>query len=440
MTQVEMIRSLLEGRYKLGEPWKLPRGAGFVLPLLGEPQFPERNYVLLQEVEDQVEFKDSGGISGVDALNKSGKIVYVRKGTLLTGEGTQSRSPVFSVVLLPEKEFVEIPVNCIHASHGISFGASFKPKGVAPVSVYQSLGMQSETWQSIEDYTGKMKRSMLGAGRAAPPEAEAMRSIAEDDLVSVSEAVTRLQAKIDDVLSKIPGDHVDQVGVAVFDLDGVVGVEFFDHSDSWRAFSESILRSYGEVLTKEVGELYDIRMDRAAPVLMAFLERVTTANMSVVSENRISNVSALTGDDVTGELTYIEGREVHIALARLDDEGGGGSARVVASVPHPVSEALNELASKSKPEGESLPVESLDGFLSKRGGYSILDQLSDRAQRFGELVRSVSVSRGTLATRLREAEDEGLIQRAIRKENGSPAYALTEKGEEVKKKGEDKVV
>ena len=92
------------------------------------------------------------------------------------------------------------------------------------------------------------------------------------------------------------------------------------------------------------------------------------------------------------------------------------------------------------PEGESLPVESLDGFLSKRGGYSILDQLSNRAQRFSELVRSVSVSRGTLATRLREAEDEGLIQRAIRKENGSPAYALTEKGEEEKEKGEKKVV
>ena len=55
-------------------------------------------------------------------------------------------------------------------------------------------------------------------------------------------------------------------------------------------------------------------------------------------------------------------------------------------------------------------------------------------------MRSVSVSRGTLATRLREAEDEGLIQRAIRKENGSPAYALTEKGEEEKKKGEKKVV
>jgi DNA-binding HxlR family transcriptional regulator len=267
-----------------------------------------------------------------------------------------------------------------------------------------------------------------------------MRNIADDDLVSVSDAVTHLQAEIDDVLSKIPGDHVDQVGVAVFDLDGVVGVEFFDHPDSWRAFSESILSSYGEVLTKEVGELYDIRMDRAASVLMAFLEKVRTVKMSVVSENRISKVSALTGEDVTGELIYIEGREVHIALARSDDKRGGGSARAVSSVPYPIRETLNELANTSKPEGEGLPVESLDGFLSKRGGYNILEQLSDRAQRFGELVRSVSVSRGTLATRLREAEDEGLVQRAIRKENGSPAYALTEKGKEAKKKGENKLV
>lgn len=443
MTEDEMIRGLIEGKYQLGEPWKLPRGAGFVLPLLGRSHFPERKYVLLQEVEDQVEFKDSGGLSGVDALNKSGKIVYLRKGTLLTGKGTQSRSPVFSVVLPPMKEFVEIPVNCIHASHGISSGASFKPKGVAPFSVYQSLGMQSETWQSIKEYTEKMKSTMLGVGRVAPPEAEAMRSIAEDDLVSISEAVTQFQTKIDDVLRKIPGDHVDQVGVAVFDLDGVVGVEFFDHPASWRAFSESIIRSYGEVLTKEVGELYDIRMDKATPVLMTFLEKAMIADMSVVSENSISKISALSSDEVTGEVTIIEGKEVHIALVRLDYERSGRSAPVVSSVPYPrarLSEALDELASTHEPEVEGQPVESLHGFLSKRGGYSILDQLSERVQRFSELVRSVSVSRGTLATRLREAEDEGLVQRAIRKENGSPVYALTEKGEEVRKKGEKKVV
>ena len=289
MPRYEMMRGLLDGEYRLGDPWKLPKGAGFVLPLLGEPPFPERDYVLLQEVADRVEFRDSGSIYGVEASNRSGRNVFVRRGTLLTGKGTQSRSPVSGVVLLPGKEFVTIPVNCVHQSHYISTGADFKAEGVAPHSVYQALGKQSATWESIAGYTRKMRSSasrMLG--RAEEPELEELRGVADDNLVGASAAVERLQSRVEDALGKIPGDHVDQVGVAVFDLDGVVGVELFDHPDSWRAFSESIIRSYGEVLTPEVGELYDIRLDRAEPVLRAFLQRVEASERATIAETSSS--------------------------------------------------------------------------------------------------------------------------------------------------------
>jgi DNA-binding HxlR family transcriptional regulator len=435
MSRYEMMARLLDGEHRLGAPWRLPKGAGFVLPLLGEPPFPERSYVLLQEVVDRVEFRDSGSIYGVEASNRSGRNVFVRRGTLLTGKGTQSRSPVSGVVLVPGKGFVTIPVNCVHQSHYISSGADFKAEGVAPHSVYQALGEQSATWESIAGYTRKMRssaRRMFG-GAGAEPELEELRGVADDNLVDASAAVEHLQDRVEDALGKIPGDHVDQVGVAVFDLDGVVGVELFDHPDSWRAFSESIIRSYGEVLTREVGELYDIRMDRAEPVLRAFLQRAEASERAVITENSASKVYALRGEGVEGELACIEGGEIHLALARSESERGEGPGA-------PISMASPPVRSPSSSQEDHLPEEHFQEYLQRRGGYPVLDQLSERAQRFGELLRSVKVSRGTLATRLREAEDIGLVQKAIRKENGSPAYALTEEGKEAKKKGEEKVV
>ena len=59
-------------------------------------------------------------------------------------------------------------------------------------------------------------------------------------------------------------------------------------------------------------------------------------------------------------------------------------------------------------------------------------------QRFSELLESVDVSRGTLASRVKEAEDRGLVEKGIRKQNGHPAYVLTDEGEEIKKKSQKK--
>jgi len=229
MSVIESVRRILE-EYEIGEPWKLTKGAGFVLPILGRPPFPDRNYVLLQEALDQVEFKDTGGIGDVAVSNRSGSNVFLRKGTMLKGVGTQSRSPVAGVVLEPIDEMIKVPVNCIHASHGIRGGAAFMASGITPHSVYQSLGQQHETWADISDYSGRVRASAMRAGGRG---AGFMASLSSDALMDVEESVGKFREDVDDILSQIPGDHVNQVGVAVFDLQGVTGVEVFDHPDSW---------------------------------------------------------------------------------------------------------------------------------------------------------------------------------------------------------------
>jgi hypothetical protein len=429
-----MIDRLLSDEYKLGEPWKLPRAAGFLVPLLRDAPYDERGYVLLQEVEGKVEFRDTGSISAVEVKNKSGFNVFIRKGTMLKGQGTQSRSPVNGIIVEPFKKYVPIPVNCIHASHGISTGAGFEAEGVAPQSIYQSLGHQSSTWASINRYTSKLKSSMRE--RAPIPEARLM-DVAEDNLVETEVAAKEVTDVVEDALSKIPGDLVNQIGVVVFDLQGIVAVELFDHPDSWHAFSKSIVRSYGEILTEEVSELIEVRTDKAVEFLKTFLQKAKNAKSNLITENNVSKIWRLIQEEVEGEVAELEGKEIHVILSRPrgDEMMGEGVdmqlQELISPSPYAEAEEAEDLLEIEGPD--------MQEFIQKKGSFNLLEQLARTPQRFSELVQERFVSRRTLSTRIKEAEELGLVQKGIRKTNGSPAYTLTDTGEEVKKKSEEKV-
>jgi DNA-binding HxlR family transcriptional regulator len=419
MSISEIILSLKNQKIQLGEPWKLPKASGFLIPLLTQSPHTKRNYILLQEAENQVDFRDSGGISGVDALNKTGKNVYIRKGTMLKGTGTQSRAPVTSFVLTPDKNYKRIPVNCIHQSHGISRGSKFRAEGVAPMEVFRSLGEQSSTWASISEYTSKLQANL----------SELQRSVRLDNLVGVESIIQAEEDVIVDALKNIPGDHINQVGVAVFDLKGVVAVELFNHPDSWKAFSQSIIRSYRGVLTEEAGDLIEIRTDKAEEVFTRYLGRLDGLKQAIVTENAVSKVWNLRDKKIEGELTEVEGEEIHLTLNRVSDRPKFA----------PFREPLRFIGERPNSQVQRMRDDTSEQFIQKRGGYNILSQIAQTPQRFKELLDKVDVSRGTLASRIKEAEKIGLIEKGIRKSNGSPAYTLTEEGEKTKRQGDKKV-
>jgi DNA-binding HxlR family transcriptional regulator len=424
MLMSELILSLKKQKISLGEPWKLPKASGFLIPLLKHPPNSTRNYVLLQEVENQVDFRDSGGISGVDALNKSGKNVYIRKGTMLKGGGTQSRAPTSSFVLPPDMNYKRIPVNCIHQSHGISRGSKFKAVGVTPMEVYSSLGEQSSTWASISRYTSKVQSRMSNQRPTIRP----------DNLVGVESKEYAVEDVVVDALKNIPGDHVYQVGVAVFNIKGIVAVELFNHPDSWKAFSQSIIRSYRHILLEEAGDLIEIRTDKAKEVFARYLEKLDALKRTLVTENKVSKVWALRDTGIEGELTVIDGEEIHLLLNRIKDKPRAvpirGRQMRFINIEEPIP--------PSRPQIQPIKEDASVQFIQKRGGYNILSELSQAPKRFKDLLDKVNVSRGTLASRIREAEEIGLIEKGIRKSNGSPAYTLTEVGEKTKKQGDKK--
>jgi DNA-binding HxlR family transcriptional regulator len=425
MVTSQILTQLNDSIYQLGEPWKRSNAAGFLIPINKKPPHQKRDYILLQEAENKVTFRDSGSISGVDASNKSGKHVFIRKGTMLQGKGTQSRAPIHSFVLAKDPSFIRIPVNCIHQSHGISRGAQFKAQGVTPYSVQSSLGEQSSTWNSIHYHAMKTREMSSGQAR------EHLNQVRTDDLLQTEQVIQ--QDPVADTLKKIPGDHVNQVGVIVFDLKGVVAVELFDSPDSWHAFSKSIIRSYSEILSEEAGDLIEVKMDRAEQVFKRFIEKRIKMDRVLITENIVSKIWALSDNSTDGELTELIGDEIHLQLhrretpikrshqngGRIQEPYGSGGVHVDYGPTGPEEDNIRR-------------------YVQRRGGYQILDTLNQESSRFKELLENVKVSRGTLATRIKEAEEIGLIEKGIRKSNGTPAYIITTKGKNAKEKAEEK--
>jgi len=347
----QSMKQLLEelkigGEYTFGEPWKLgDRSLSAVVPILRKnPRV--RDYVLLPEVEGEVDMEDTGHIGGVRIRNRSGKNVFIRQGTLLKGQ-TQARTVTAGMVIVPSAEKV-IDVQCVHASMGIRTGARFQYGGTAPRRVEKALlrrGNQSETWYAVSRDIGTL--NVLSACGPVT---------LSDDLVGTLQQVQRFREDVEETLKKIPADLPGQVGVAILDITGVHGVEVFDHPDSWRAFSKSVIRNYTDILTKEgASSLYEIKTAYVALAIIEFLEKLREAKETVVSEAPVSKTYSLDGEGVVGEYTVLNGWVIHIVGSRREEEKEKPQPHVPPHVHPPVRGGLER---QRRPSTSAAAVES----------------------------------------------------------------------------------
>jgi len=138
--------------YKLGEPWKYSEESlGVVVPILRENAI-DRQYITMYEVLQQLNIKDTGNIDQVELQNKTGMAIFVRSGTIFSGQ-TQNRASQHSGVYKKEEEIID--VCCVHASHGIRSGEKMQFGDIAPPSITMNLMKenQSDVWSSVRRYT-----------------------------------------------------------------------------------------------------------------------------------------------------------------------------------------------------------------------------------------------------------------------------------------------
>lgn len=361
-----LTRELIDGEmYEFGEPWQLTsESLSAVVPILRRFD-QDREYLVIQEIpKGKITVTDSGRINQVNvALKGVEKPIFVRVGTIFQGLGTQSRASGMSMVLeLGKKNLVE--VFCVHATHGISSLSSFAvmstpaPRRVEDALVSRSAN-QTMVWRAaavrghrarisrcpkcgssslLQTYESELvcmqcgypipsvqrnlsnrqinsmvrPRVRVGAPRSYSPSATL-----RDNLIANLKEAKEFNKQIEGMLSKIPADLENQVGVVIIDSKGVLGLEMFDHPNSWRAFSRSVVRNYADVLARErAGEgLFALRTERIPEAIRKFLEKAEGLSETPIFKNRISETGMFSGE-LAGEYTTMKSDVIHLMLKR----------------------------------------------------------------------------------------------------------------------------
>ena len=308
--------------FRFGEIWKLSdKALGALIPILRHKDF-QRSYVMIEEL-DKKDYNviDSGNISEIKikvkkALNKP---IFIRTGNMFEGKGTQSRANEFSVVIMPEeqKEEVIIPAKCVHSSHPIRGGAIFERYGYAPREVTNSLfsgSGQSKVWASVSRSSARLY-SMSGSLSRGQ---ESVIGGFSDSMIGNIKEIKKSKSKISDIIKKVPCLE-NQVGIVIFDENGVSNMEVFDHPGSWKAFHESIIESYSDILSKEQKEqLFELKKENVPKKIKEFIESMYDAKEDKAFDNKNVSTFIFRNNSIIGEYTILEDEIIHLLATRKE--------------------------------------------------------------------------------------------------------------------------
>lgn len=327
--------------YKFGNPWRYSdKSMGVIVPILKIGDAGEREYVTLEEAKDKgVTFKDSGRIDKVIIESSLSIPIFIRSGTVLKSQGTQTRAVESSIIIVPKEEkskqdipntqdkvvSQEIPVRCIYASKGIRTGSSFTYGGDTPMEVRSALlsrSGQANTWRAVKGATHRFmaarvrSRSSTGHIDLGSPMSFAASN---DNLSGVMEEVDKFTADIDEILKKVPMFE-DQVGAVFLDMKDVVGVELFDHPKSWEAIHKEVEKRLGESIAhEEEKSFFKPDYEQVKPLALQFLKKLIDSEKIETSKSGdIYSVTLLKGDGIVGEATSINGKVVHLVGMRVE--------------------------------------------------------------------------------------------------------------------------
>ncbi|GAI07967.1 unnamed protein product, partial [marine sediment metagenome] len=364
---------------------------------------------------DKVEIKDTGRIGEVSVKSKSDKPVFIRGGTLLKGQGTQSRVVACGTIVMPEKEevvkrgkvAVPVPVACVYSSHPISLGAGFDVVGKshAPrIMMHYLRGPstdQNALWGSVNNF-------------ASTARSKGVEEVS-NDLIHTIEQVDRFKVDVEKIIDQVPAEE-NQVGMIVLDDKGVVGIEMFDHPGSWKALVKSIVKSYADVLGREDKDnIFEIKLERIIPMAQRFWEKLQTCKGGeVLFECNGAKTVSFKGDGIAGEYTVLNGEGIHAVATRVEDERETRVPRI--SIYNPANEPIRPVARWDYwPTG----YERRPRYTTSR---TVLSFLSSEPMKFTELFKKTPVSKPTLSRRLKNGVKDQLVAKT------SEGYQLTAKG------------
>jgi len=425
-----MVEQLIqEEGFRLGEPWRLTdKHLTVVVPIIKIGKSGERGYVLVEEVKDKVKISDTGSINRIKVRGVD-RPVFMRSGAVIEGIGTQSRAVESSKIIIPEA-VVEVPVRCVHASHPIRAGGPMELSEVyAPYEVQSALlasplgrGGQHAVWAAVSSFSTRAASSMM----------DSRMSRGSDNLILTMREVREFRKDVDEAISKMPVDVSGQVGVVILNMDGVLGMEMFNHPSSWTAASKAVARKYADVLAKEgKSSLFELKSDVVQTAVTEFLEGIKNPKEKIVEENVVFKTIVFEAGNIVGEYTVFKGDEIHLIATKQEETQQHGDHPIIG-----LASVIEPRWGSSRPRTREVVVETSPStfFMGAvpptplhRADKTLLNSLTEPKQwkELEETFRKQRMSTKTLSKHLKGLEDQGLVEKLSRPSNGRSVYGLT---------------
>lgn len=310
------------GEIEFGEAWRPDKTSLTVVVPLIRKEKTERNYVTFEEVKDKANIEDTGSIDKTKINLSHDEPVFLRTGTIFKGQDTQTRAVNTSIVIMSQKQAIEVPVSCIHASHHISRGSKFTAMGSAPASVTSQLysgRSQGSVWGSVKSFSCCAQSASKCGGQSASRLGRMRSTPASDNLVENMEGVGDFSEKIDEIVSKMPRSE-NQIGIMILNIEGVVGMEMFDSPKSWDAVSVSTIKKYGEdLIKKQEKPLFELNEKEIKPKIEAYLKQLHELTGKMIHRDGSSETRVHEDKEIVVEWTTIDNILIHLISARQDE-------------------------------------------------------------------------------------------------------------------------
>lgn len=326
--------------FRIGDPWRFSEfSLAAIVPILRSTE-DARAYRLISEADKDVLIKDTGSIDRMSINNRGDTPVLVKAGDTVAG-ATQTRVFVLSQVIMAG-ESIDADCVCVHASKGIRAGQKVKVSEYSPVSVRSAVyrgyhteqegfgprfvydsSLQSNVWGSVRDYSRGLQAATLSYAAAAHsgnlgdlgsspiPSPQTWHSPSEDLAGRVSESKEKFEA----VLNKVP-KFDNQVGICLLTVEGLELLESFEHSASWDALRQSILKAesgkIGDVTDQDA--VFEFKPEKAKAAVRALL--TAKYEDSVVNEKQDTMTLVLRGEKFVGEVVTLYGKPIHCTFAK----------------------------------------------------------------------------------------------------------------------------
>jgi len=337
----ELLENIEQGTdFILGTPWRYSdKSMGVVVPILVKEHVSKtvRSYITLEEAKEKgIEVKDTGKIDRVVIESSLDSPVFIRAGTILKSNTTQSRAVETSILIIKKEEDkkhkMEVPVRCVYASKGISGGTKFAYGGTVPLEVREALLSkkgQASTWYAVAKETNYRTQAM----RSTPGFERHMQSsqVRSDNLSGVMEEIDKFTPNLDKILNKVPL-FKEQVGAVFMDMKDVVGLEMFDHPKSWEAIHKDVEKRLGESVAKEDQSFFKPDYDKVKPMIYGFMKKLIDGEKTEIKGKGDSSTVIIRGDGVIGEATMIGDKVIHLVGIKSQPESKKESTVGAASM------------------------------------------------------------------------------------------------------------